>query len=67
MEVMICKVKIIKELEGVFPEYQPKVGETYLAEYIAPYKSYQTFHPICIIEISDKRIIVRKDEFELVG
>ena len=64
---MICKVKIIKELGGVFPEYQPKVGETYLAEYIAPCKSYQKCPPICIIEILGKRIIVKKDEFELVG
>lgn len=64
---MICKVRIIKELEEVFPEYQPKVGETYFAEYKPSYQSYQRFPPICIIKISGKRIIVRKDEFELVG
>ena len=61
-----CKVRIIKELEGVYPEYQPKVGKTYDAEYREPYYNNQWFTEICIIEISGKRIIVREGEFEIV-
>ena len=61
-----CKVRIIKELEGVYPMYQPKVGKTYEAEYRKAYKSHQWYPAICIIEIAGKRIVVRESEFEIV-
>lgn len=65
--MMKCKVRIIKEIEGVFPEYRPKVGKVYEAEYIDSSKNYKKFPPVCIVNIAGKRIIVRKKEFEIVG
>ena len=62
-----CKIRIIKDIEGLFPELRPKVGKVYDAEYIESYRSYQRFPAICIINIAGKRIIIRKDEFEIVG
>ena len=61
-----CKIRIIKEVEGVYPEYRPKVGKVYDAEYIDSSKDYKKFPPVCILNISGKRIIIRKNEFEIV-
>ena len=61
-----CKIRIIKEIEGVYPEYRPKVGKVYDAEYIDSSKAYKKFPPVCILNISGKRIIIRKNEFEIV-
>jgi hypothetical protein len=64
---MKCKVRIIKDISGLFPEYCPKKGKVYDAEYKAPYNSYQHFNPLCIINVAGKRIVIRHDEFELIG
>ena len=64
---MKCKIRIIKELEGLYQECQPKVGKIYDAEYIDSSKEYRSYPPVCIINIAGKRIIVRKNEFEIVG
>ena len=63
---MKCKIRIIKDIEGIFPEYQPKVGKVYDAEYIDSSKEYRSYPPVCIINIAGKRIIIRKNEFEIV-
>lgn len=64
---MKCKIRIIKDITGIFPHLRPKVGKVYNAEYIEPYYEYQNGHPICVLDIAGKRIIIRKDEFEIVG
>ncbi len=61
---MQCKVKILKPLEGVYPEYQPEVGKVYDADYRKSRKGNADF---AVIDIKDKRIIVRMDEFELIN
>ena len=63
---MKCKIRITKEITGLFPQYQPKVGKIYDAEYIEPYYQYQNGHPICVIDIAGKRIIIRNGEYEFV-
>ena len=63
---MKCKIRITKEIEGLYPEYRPKVGKVYDAEYIDSSKNYKKFPPVCIVNIADKRIIIRKKEFEIV-
>lgn len=63
---MKCKIRITKEITGIFPHLRPKVGKTYDAEYIEPYYQYQNGHPICVIDIAGKRIIIRKGEYEFV-
>lgn len=64
---MKCKIRITKEITGLFPECCPKVGKIYDAEYKAPYQSYKRFPPLAIITLAGKRIVIRKDEFELIG
>ena len=63
---MKCRIRITKELMGVFPEYCPKVGKVYEAEYVDSSKQYKKFPPVCILNIAGKRIIVREKEFEIV-
>lgn len=63
---MNCKIRITKEIDGLYPQYQPKVGKVYHAEYIEPTYTYQKGSAICVVNILDKRIILRKGEFEIV-
>lgn len=68
---MWCKIRVIREID-VFPKYRPKVGKVYDAEYSPRrgkvYKQqYSGKGEFCIIDILDKRIVLRKGEFELVG
>ena len=65
--MMKCKIRIIKEIIGLFPQYQPKVGKIYDAEYVDSSREYRTYPPVCIVDISGKRIVIRKDEFEIVS
>lgn len=64
-ETRKCKIRITKEIIGLLPQYQPKRGKIYLAEYIEA--SCKKSPPICVVNMLGKRIVVRKDEFELVG
>ena len=58
-----CKVKILHPLEGVYPEYQPEVGKIYDAVWCNPRVKNTEF---AIIDILDKKIVIRKEEFEVV-
>jgi hypothetical protein len=62
-----CKIRITKEIEGLFPECCPKVGKIYNAEYVESTIVYQKGHAISVINMAGKRVIIREDEFELVG
>ena len=64
---MKCKIRITKEIAGIYPQYQPKIGKTYDAEYIESTYKGGKCQPICVIDIAGKRIIIRQDEFEIVG
>lgn len=67
---MIVKVKILTPLAGVFAEYQPEVGEIYDASYAPPkwlVTGKQHTSPVCIIQIKDKKICLRQNEYEIVG
>lgn len=62
-----CKVRIIKYAEGVFPEYQPEIGKVYDAKYWEQTSdSMKKARPVCIIDVKDKHIALRKDEYEIV-
>lgn len=62
------KVRVLKYLDGVFPEYQPEVGRIYDAIYNVKHRykldSQRTY--ICIIDVKDKKICLKRDEYELV-
>ena len=67
----IVRIRAIKHLEGVFPEYQPVVGKVYEAEWF-PCRRHTTGHDtgskaFCLVDIKDKRIALRCGEFEFVG
>ena len=61
-----CKIRIIKEPYGLYPQYKPKVGKIYNAIYIDSSKAYKSFPPVCLIDMAGKRITLRQDEFEIV-
>ena len=61
---MMCKIRITKGLEGVFTKYQPIVGKIYDADY-SP-KESKSKPEMAVIMINGKKIIVRRNEFELV-
>jgi hypothetical protein len=67
MKVKKCKIRITKDIAGLYPECCPKVGKIYNAEYIDSTITYQRGRPICVIDIAGKRIIIREGEFEFVG
>ncbi len=63
-----CKVRILCGLPGVYPLYQPTVGEIYEAYYkkATQRKSGKKYSPVCYIEVLDKKICLRKGEYEIV-
>lgn len=63
---MKCKIRITKDNTDLFPEYKPTLGKIYDAEYIDQSRSYHRYPPICVVNIAGKRIVIRKDEFEIV-
>lgn len=58
-----CKIRVIKEVIDIFPEYIPKVGMVYDAIYRNPRRIMTEF---CVIDVLDKRIVLRRGEFEIV-
>ncbi len=66
MEKIKCKIKITQEIIGLFPQYCPQVGEIYDAEYVDSSRESAKYPPVCLIDIAGKRILVRKNEFEIV-
>ncbi len=62
------RVRILKPLPEVFPEYQPVVGKVYDAIYNLrfPDKAHCPRSHICIIDLKDKKICLRRDEYELL-
>jgi hypothetical protein len=61
-----CKVRIVKEIEGVYPKYCPQVGKVYEGEYVDTSREYKMYPPVCIVTICGKRIVVRRNEFEIM-
>ena len=62
-----CKIRITKYANGVFPEYQPEIGRVYEAKYVRQTSdNMRRYAPVCIIDVKDKRIALRKDEYEIV-
>ena len=67
---MRCKIKVKKEID-VFPKYCPKVGRIYEADYSPRKKkgtgNYSGKGEFAVVDILDKRIVLREGEFEIVG
>lgn len=63
-----CKVRILCPLSEVYPKYQPKVGEVYKAYYEKTQirSNGNVYNPVCVIHVLDKKICLRKGEYEIV-
>lgn len=59
-----CRIKVIKEVLEIYPMYRPKLGKVYDA---MKGKSTKKTKDFVIVDIRDKRIVLRKGEFEVVG
>lgn len=68
IDAIKCKVKILCPLCGVYPMYQPEVGKIYDADYrpVNYRTTGQVNSPVCVIDVQDKRICLRKGEYEIV-
>lgn len=66
---MECRVKILKPLDGVFAKYQPEVGQIYDANYkpACRKKGTGTYAAVCVIDVLDKKIALKRDEYEILG
>ena len=62
-----CKIRIIKEITDLLPQYQPKVGKIYDAEYREATQKCKPLPAICVIDMLGKKIMIRKGEYEIVG
>lgn len=65
----LCKVRIrvVAPLPGVWPRYQPEVGKEYNAWYWKyHYSSVKDKMSTVVIRIKDKKIALKKGEFEFV-
>lgn len=67
---MNCRVRVTKEILDLFPQYRPRTGDVYDARYI-PAKhqkdgSCNAHRAFCVVDVLDKRIVLREDEFEIV-
>lgn len=60
---MQCKIMVIKEILELWKECRPEVGKVYDAEYV-----YGTgkANDVAVIDLADKKILLRKGEFETV-
>lgn len=69
--MMKCQIKVIKQVVDIFPKFQPKVGDIYDADYVpATHRSKGDVNnkaEFCVINVFDKKIALRKGEFEIVG
>jgi hypothetical protein len=69
---MKCKIRVTKDVTDLFPRYQPKVGKIYDAEFSpqaeksANGKWWAGKKEFCIVTMIDKRIVLRKGEYEIV-
>ena len=69
IERNIVQIRVTKRPEDVFPKYCPELGKVYDAEYVQGVsgRGKHRSASFCVVDIKDKRIILRKGEFEIVG
>ena len=62
-----CKIRIVKEIAEIYPEYTPKFGEVYDARCVQNTYKGRSLPAICVVDILGKKIMVRRGEYEIVG
>lgn len=65
------KIRVTKLIREIFPKYRPQPGEIYDAEYSPARREVKCHYAgkgeFAVIDILDKRIVLRRGEFEIVG
>lgn len=61
------EIRVTKAPEGVLPELMPEVGRIYRATKSVRRPGVQQFTEFCWIEMKDKKIVLRKGEYEIVA
>lgn len=61
------KIRVIKEPTGVLPELMPEVGAVYRATRSVRRPGNQQYPEFCWIELHEKKIVLRKGEYEIVA
>lgn len=61
-----CRIRVTKDVLSIFAEYRPVVGKEYDAKRCALAK-YAKSAEFVIVNILDKRIVLRKGEYEVVA
>ena len=56
------QIRVVKDLEGVYPELQPEVGATYTVRPGKPRSGID----FCVAEIAGKYIVIREGEYEIL-
>lgn len=54
------RVLVIKDVTGIFPQYRPVQGRIYQAEIVSSYRKPE----FCVIQMKDKKIILRRSQKE---
>lgn len=60
------RIRVTRDVLNIFAEYRPVVGKEYDAKLCALAK-YARSAEFVIVNILDKRIVLRKDGYEIVG
>lgn len=59
----MCKIKVVKEVMDIYELYRPEVGKVYDAQRGESVRHNKDF---VVLDIRDKRIVLRKGEYEEV-
>lgn len=60
---MQCKIRVIKDILDLWAECRPEVGKVYEADYV---RGVGKSKDVAIIDLADKKILLRMNEFEIV-
>lgn len=61
------EIRVTKAPEGVLPELMPEVGQVYRATKSVRRPGNQQYPDFCWIEMKNKKIVLRKGEYEVVA
>ena len=64
---MEVNVKVLCQLEGVFPWLQPETGRVYRASYSPPKIQNRKHHyaAVCVIDVNGKKICLKPNEYAI--
>lgn len=66
------KIRVVKDVTDIFPEYRPEVGKVYEAKYVP--RTRRKYNDrccvgageFCMVNMLDKKIVLRSGEYEIL-